>query len=333
MPSVDFMESLKAKLIESGRAETTALKYIANLYTLNNKKNFKNLVFLKDIPTILERIDKYKLNTQKSMIASAVAVLKLLKLKPYKKITNKYVEIMEKMAKEASINPQEMSLTQKNNWVSWEDVEKTKADLEDKIRPILESKSRKVSPTQFNNLLKNFVLSLYIDIPPRRNQDYLKMVVCKNEKACNDPKLNYCLIDDSKFIFNTYKTSRKYGRQEFSFEDREDFKRALYAYLRFHPVVKGSSSFRFTKFEKVPLLVKPSGEAYTAGNSITRILNSVFSPKKVSSSMLRHIYLTHKYGDKVDEMKSDADAMGHSVATQKEYIKDTSDLESLGSQE
>ena len=37
--------------------------------------------------------------------------------------------------------------------------------------------------------------------------------------------------------------------------------------------------------------------------------------------MLRHIYLTNKYGDDINEMKKDAEAMGHSTTEQKEYIK------------
>jgi len=37
--------------------------------------------------------------------------------------------------------------------------------------------------------------------------------------------------------------------------------------------------------------------------------------------MLRHIYLSSKYGGLVSEQKEDADAMGHSLGEQKDYIK------------
>jgi hypothetical protein len=36
--------------------------------------------------------------------------------------------------------------------------------------------------------------------------------------------------------------------------------------------------------------------------------------------MLRHIYLTHKYGNKLTEMQEDASRMAHSVSQQKDYI-------------
>jgi hypothetical protein len=37
--------------------------------------------------------------------------------------------------------------------------------------------------------------------------------------------------------------------------------------------------------------------------------------------MLRHIFLSSKYGNTLEEMKEDSSAMGHSVSQQKDYIK------------
>ena len=37
--------------------------------------------------------------------------------------------------------------------------------------------------------------------------------------------------------------------------------------------------------------------------------------------MLRHIYLSSKYGDTLEEMKQDTNAMGHSLNQQRDYIK------------
>ena len=36
--------------------------------------------------------------------------------------------------------------------------------------------------------------------------------------------------------------------------------------------------------------------------------------------MLRHIFLTSKYGDNIKEMEQDAKDMGHSVEQQKDYV-------------
>ena len=55
---------------------------------------------------------------------------------------------------------------------------------------------------------------------------------------------------------------------------------------------------------------------------ITRILNKVFG-KSISTSMLRHIYLTNVYKDvpQINKMENLANEMGHSVSTAMEYIK------------
>ena len=43
--------------------------------------------------------------------------------------------------------------------------------------------------------------------------------------------------------------------------------------------------------------------------------------RRLGSSLLRHSYLSHKYGEEADEKEKDADLMMHSVAMQDGYIK------------
>jgi hypothetical protein len=62
------------------------------------------------------------------------------------------------------------------------------------------------------------------------------------------------------------------------------------------------------------------GSQVISSSGITTQLNRIFAPKKISSSMLRHIYLTDKYGDVKEEMAEDAKAMGHSVSMQRDYV-------------
>ena len=119
---------------------------------------------------------------------------------------------------------------------------------------------------------------------------------------------NYLDISTEQFIFNKYKTAKKYGIQTVPVP--RELMDVLVAYLKHH------AAYKQTKGKvPVPFLVSPKGEPLTAVNSITRILNKVFG-KKVGSSMLRHIFLSDKYGEVKDEMADDAKAMGHSVEEQ-----------------
>jgi integrase len=159
------------------------------------------------------------------------------------------------------------------------------------------------------------VLALYVHNPPRRNKDYQLMNIVKkyNDKYDND--INYLSYDENKFIFNNYKTSKKYGRQILDMND--ELKECVDFYLKFHPKVKG----KITKTLNTPFLVSHTGSPLVQTNSMTKLLNKVFG-KKISSSALRHIFLTDKYKDVVDEMKDDALMMGHSTGQQKDYIKE-----------
>jgi len=88
-------------------------------------------------------------------------------------------------------------------------------------------------------------------------------------------------------------------------------------YFKFHPLLKGK---KINTKTNIDFLVNYDGSPLPSPNGITRILNKIFG-KRISSSMLRHIYLSSLYGDTLEKMKETADKMGHSIETQKEYIK------------
>jgi hypothetical protein len=140
------------------------------------------------------------------------------------------------------------------------------------------------------------------------------MVVVKSVTNPN-PDTNYYNVDKQQMIFNKFKTAKKEGQLK---EDiPAELQSVIGTYMKFHPLLKGKKIIKGTN---VPFLVYYDGKPLSQVNAITRILNKTFG-KKVGSSMLRHIYLSSKYGKVVDEMKEDANAMSHSVDMQKDYIK------------
>jgi len=126
---------------------------------------------------------------------------------------------------------------------------------------------------------------------------------------------NYLDFDGKQFIFNIYKTAKTHGQQKVPIPD--DLFKVVELYLKHHPTHKGSKRFQ----PSFAFLVTADGSALTAVNAITRILNRVFN-KKVAASMLRHIYLSHKYN--ISEMQKDADQMGHTMTSQRSYMKSAS---------
>ena len=312
----DFMFSLIETLKSKGIAENTARNYVRNLYTLNNKKPFNSLTFLRHKNQILTALSPYADSTKRTFLAGICSVLDTIKDKRgYGKLLRDYQQTLADLKKEDEDKPKNVrNEKQEANWIDWEEIQKIKNDLGDKVKDL--GKRKQATTTERNRLLEFFLLSLFTEIPPRRNQDYQLCYVVKKYRDDMPKDRNYLSLEDNEFIFHRYKTAKKYGTQKISFADNEPLKHALRLYLKHHPLKPA----RYGKNTMYPLLVKADGSPFSSVNGITRLLHKIFK-KKVGSSMLRHIYLTSKYGNQLDDMKTTAEKMGHSVSQQRDYIK------------
>ena len=310
----EFMLELAKKLREEKKvAESTANAYIRAMYLLNGKQPYKNLTFLKNTSAIADLVSKYAESTIKTIYASIVSVLSLFKDKPtYKKVYQHYYDLMMGKIVEAKQNESsDKTQKQTDNWITWDEVQKKVADLREKVAEFKSNKS--ITSQQYESLLHYLIVSLYTETQPRRNQDYLDMYVAKKQPT--ETEHNYVVLTKTKptsFVFNKFKTSKKYGQQ--TLEVPETLANVISEYLKFHPLKK-NASYKF--------LVSYDGTPITAVNAITRVLNKIFG-KRVGSSMLRHIFLSTKYD--IKEMEKDANAMGHSVEEQKKYMKGSGEV-------
>jgi integrase len=306
----EFMLNLHKRLTEDKKlAESTAKQYIQMLRKLNSDVPFNNFSFLKSKELLVERIAEYSENTQKTYYSMIVSVLSFVKDKSsYKATYNFYYEKMMGKAKEHSEkDTSEKSETQKKNWLSWAEVTSKFEALKEQVAEFKGAKL--LTNSNYDTLLSAIILSLYVCIPPRRNQDYQDLYAVKKLTDKHDKTKNYYDIATQRFVFNKYKTSKTYGEQVIDISENEELLDLIKVFLKFHPAKK-SNEFRFLVFH--------DGTPLTAVNAVTRILNRVFG-KNIGSSMLRHIYLSDKYN--IDELKEDAKAMGHSVSQQREYMK------------
>jgi len=308
-----FKNSLIDKLNEKNLSESSIKLYLRNLEKLNDDLPLKNFNFLKNEQEILDKLSQYKENTKRGYLISITAVLSAVKDK-YKSLYEKYSKLMIDFSNELKKKPtEEPTETQNKNWMSWDELKNKFIELEEKVNKFINNKE--ISENQYNLLLNLVCASLYLYNPPRRNMDYQKMNIVKNYTNDLSDDINYLDYDNNKFIFNTFKTSKKEGQVVVDISP--ELKNIIDKYLKFHPLLKGkklnkTSNFRF--------LVYFNGKDFDKVNSITRILNKVFD-KAIGSSMIRHIYLSNKYGEIQDEKKKDSVAMSHSIQTQNDYIK------------
>lgn len=139
--------------------------------------------------------------------------------------------------------------------------------------------------------LDRVLLSLYTYLPPRRAKDYGTMEI-------NSKTKNSFNTEDKTFTFRDYKTAGTYGEQVI-------------------PVPEELYDLLMTYIEE-----KREGKLLPITTpSITKHLNSIFKPKKISVSALRHIYDTHHFGEVKRRMNDTARLMAHSSNQQQQYIK------------
>lgn len=302
-----FFETLHNNLKTKGLSESSIKLYLRNLEKLNGGFEFTNFKFLENPEDIMKKIEPYKPNTQRGYLISIVSCLNSFGTK-YKKLADVYYKLMldvDKKLKEVPTNV--MSEVQKENWCEWNDVVEKYNQLGNEL--VLKGK---ISIEMYNKLLEYLVLSLYVLLPPRRNQDYMKMFVSFDGNT-SDTSKNYVDLKNREFIFNVYKTAKTYSQTKIDIPPK--LYKLIVVYLKYHPL------FNKKNPSEIPFLVYSNGKPLDKINSITRILNKIFG-KSIGSSLLRHIYLSSKYGDVEKEMEKDSKLMAHSQQMQKEYIKE-----------
>jgi len=303
-----FMNRLFERLkTEKGVSESTAKQYIQTLFKMNGNAPFKSMTWAKDTTAVEASLSDIASNTKGTYYRVLASVL--LMMPTYKK-QSKY---FDKLGKELSVRPSsEKTEKQEENWISWEEVQSIRNDLKKQVECI--TKKKEITDTEYQVLLDFVILSLYTDIQPRRNKDYAYMYCVKKWNDKMSQEKNYYDQSTQKFIFNTFKTAKTAGQQIIDIP--MELQETLKSYLTYHPLATATA----LRKGEVPLLVHSDGEVLNQINGITRVLNRIFSAN-VGASMLRHIYLSAKYGGSIEERERDATAMAHSVSAQQYYIQ------------
>jgi len=277
----------------SARVYTTNLMNIMKHFAWDSLKYFNSKY--KEVITYLASLVPQK---AKGILSSILAVASTKKaVDAYKKMI---VDVSGK-AKEQDAK-QEKTDKQEDNWCSWDDVMKRYKEVEEDALPLFKKTSW--SPAQMKAMQHYVVLSCYCLIPPRRIADYTNFKV----KDIDTKEDNYYDKDKKQLVFNNYKTAKTYGTQTV------DCPPALQeVFDLWFPVA--------TKYSEY-LLFNSYGDALSQPQ-LTKMINAIFD-KKISASMLRHIFISDevlKDVPKMEKLQQVASDMGHSMGEQMLYKK------------
>ena len=330
------MENLKVRIMkERNVGNKTADLYIRNLRILKKKLDGEafdgSLNWLNKFDEIKEILMKEKSNTRKTRLASIVVALRL---DDKKELIEKYSDLMYESIKEYNnfIKENKKSDYQKENWASLEDLKKVWNVLKREVyADNLHKPAKKIADKGEKEVLQKWlVASLYILTKPRRNRDYALMKVIKendykdlseNERDAN----NYLVFKNNRDMYfsigdfktNNYKENGKMKKSGIDIEKiPPKLKQVIRMWRKFNP-------------EKEHLITNNRGQRMSA-NSLTKYLMKIFSKtgkKRISSTMLRHIFITEnpklkEYRKHKKEAEEIADSMGHSLEEQQNYAKE-----------
>ena len=314
-----FLEKLKSQIDEKRNIRESSLNaYIFNINKLHKSiydKEVESLDFLKDKKKVMDAISEKKLSTRKSYLASIV--VSLMSMDYDEDLIKYYRTEMEDLAKKFNeeMETQRKSETQDKNWVSLASLRKVMRKYRNELNEKKIFQKEDLTNKDFDLLQKWVVSSLYIldDNPPLRNDYLMKIISTKDYDKLSDEekkKQNY-LINKSRntktFSLGEYKTAGKYG-------------------TKLIPVGKKLNSVLniWLKFNKTDNLLLNSKKEPMTSNGLTKYLNKVFEPtgkNNISSSMIRHIFISEKFPPQLKEKQEVADKMGHSVSQQELYSK------------
>ena len=215
----------------------------------------------------------------------------------------KYTELMTSDIKEFNDKNELQEADGKfENMLPFSEVEAILKSLEKQAKQIY-SKD-KLDMSDFQKIQQYVLLSLTggVYMAPRRSLDWVMKF-----KDYDAEKDNFFDLKGKRFVFNIFKTKKSKGQQVI------EVPKPLLAILK--------KWISILPTDETHLLFDGKGNPITP-SQITHRLNTIFD-KPISTSMLRHIYLTSKFsGVNLKELNDTADAMGQSnIATTLSYVK------------
>jgi hypothetical protein len=240
---------------------------------------------------ILEHLKTLPPNRRKTILSALVIIT------DNKKYREQMLEDVRDYNKE--ISKQEKTPQQEANWVTQQEVESMYNSLKKNANMIYKKDSITNADLQ---VIQNFIiLALFNLIAPRRSKDYVDFKIRNVDKD----KDNY--MEKGKFVFNSYKTAKTYGKQEVAIP------RELTTIIN-----------KWIKINPTDYLLFDSNMNPLTAVKLNQRLNRIFDGKKIAVNALRHSYLTDKYAENSKmnkKLEDDMESMGSSKNMAVNYIK------------
>jgi integrase len=201
----------------------------------------------------------------------------------------------------ADISKQKKTDQQEENWIEKKEIMEIITNY--KNNATLLYKKKTLTPSDLQQI-QNYIILCVVSgmyISPRRSKDWTDF------KIKNINKDNNNFIEKNNLVFTSYKTAKAYGRQDIALPPT--LKKILNKWISVNP-----TDYLFFDINFKPL----------TSIKLNQRLNKIFD-KKISTSMLRHFFLTDEFAETINQKKKISkvmEEMGSSSNMLTTYVKE-----------
>ena len=310
---MDLFQAIKATRAIKDKSVKTYITSLKKIHeNLETFIDFDDLDWLKNINKVVSIMNELKLTSRKNY-TNAIVVALMTQEDKYKDTLAAYKEYLGTILSDYNemLSTQTKSKKENDNWISMADLKKIVNKHKKNIKELGLDQKDSWTKSDMQLYQMYMVGVLYTEYPPLRN-DYSNMkIISENDfKKLKKKETNFLVIisrNKKYFSLSSYKTEKQYGDKIIEIDSK------------LNTIINKWLAHNNTGF----FLVN-SKNTSLSDNSLTKLLNKIFSSskKKISSTLIRHVYLSEKYENTQAQMEADADTMGHSVSTQQSvYVK------------
>ena len=297
----------------------TVKQYEVNLKKLQKLYDSDNYDFLSKPDDVMDKIKDLHYLSQRNILNAIVVLLMALNSdEKYDELLITYGELRDELNDKYS-NEQKsgvISDKQSKNFTTTEEVFKMINDMAEDLKPIKKKSKDEITKKEMQLLQAWVLFNIYARQPFRNDLgDGAEAINQASYKKLSeqDKKDNNFLVVPSKgnlyWVINKFKTSKRYGELNLPIEDK-NLRKILRYYLKINGMgvlFKTSTGKPLTRTELSKVLIKYSNK---------------YMDKSISTTLLRKIYLSSKYGDMKKELEKDNKVMAHSMNVALEsYVK------------
>ena len=295
----------------------TVKQYVTNLSKLQKLFDTDNYDFLSDADKVMEKVSDLHYLSQRNILNAVVVLLMALNHdEKYSKLLEEYGKLRDGLNDKYSDEQKSGVISDKQsaNFATIEEVYDMINQMATELKPI--KMKTELTKKEFSLLQAYTLFNIYARMPMRNDVAGMEAIQKRayNKLSVDEKKAENFLVVEKNglfFVLNKFKTQAKYEQLNLPIEDKS-LKKIIRFYLKHNGMgvlFKTSTGKPITRTELSKLLIKFSKK---------------YMNKSISTTLLRKIYLSSKYGDMKKEMEADSKVLGHDVAStgMKVYVKE-----------